>query len=165
MALCPTITLLSSSTYTHGMRRLGLALIAAAAFPGSSAAGFDQWAHASVAPAHAGAKTVLALQLHYEMTCGQPEGSVTVRFPAGMQLLGGFGVRLGAKAIPNAVVQGTSVTFEIPRPGVTCMSIAPATALFTFTGLRNPSRAGSYLLRAQAGNLAFATRVLVAART
>jgi hypothetical protein len=144
------------------MRRLGLALIVAAAFPGSSAAGVDQWAQASIAPAHAGAKTVLALQLHYEMTCGQPQGSVRVRFPARMQLLGSFGVRLGAKAIPNAVVQGTSVTFEIPRrSGVTCMSIAPATALFTFTGLRNPSRAGSYLLRAQAANLAFATRVLV----
>jgi hypothetical protein len=144
------------------MRRLGLALILAAALPGAAAARADQWAHASVAPAHPGAATVLALQLHYEMTCGQPQGSVTVRFPARMHLLGSFGVRLGAKTIPNAVVQGTSVTFEIPRrPGLTCMSIAPATALFTFTGLRNPLRAGSYLLRAQAANLAFVARVLV----
>jgi hypothetical protein len=144
------------------MRRLGLALILVAALPGAAGAGSDQWAQASVAPAHPGAKTVLALRLHYEMTCGQPRGSVTVRFPARMQLLGSFGVRLGPKTIPNAIVQGTSVTFEIPqRPGMTCMSIAPATALFTFTGLRNPSQAGSYLLRAQAANLAFAARVLV----
>jgi hypothetical protein len=144
------------------MRRLGLALIVAAALPAAASAGGDQWAHASVGPAHAGARTALALQLHYDMTCGQPQGSITVRFPARMQLLGNFGVRLGGTAIPNAIVQGTSVTFEIPQPaGVTCMSIGPATAFFTFTGLRNPSRPGSYVVRAQAANLAFATRVLV----
>jgi len=144
------------------MRRLGLALIVAAALPGTAASGVEEWAKASVTPARAGAETVLALNLHYEMTCGQPRGAVTVRFPVRMQLLGSFGVRLGAKAIPNAIVQGSSVTFEIPRsPGATCMSIAPATATFTFTGLRNPSPPGSYLLRAQAANLAFTARVLV----
>jgi hypothetical protein len=43
------------------------------------------------------------------------------------------------------------------------MSIAPATATFVFSGLRNPSKAGSYILHAVAGNHDFATQLVVRA--
>jgi hypothetical protein len=144
------------------MRRLGLVLLIAAALPASAAAAGDEWARATIAPSRPAAQTVLTLQLHYEMTCGQPAGAITVRFPARMQLLKSFSVHLGAKTLP-AVVTKSTVVFQIPRPGVTCMSIAPATATFTFSGLRNPASAGAYVIRAQAQNRGFATRVLVRA--
>lgn len=110
------------------------------------------------------ASSTLTLQLHYPMTCGQPSGGVTVRFPARMQLLKTFAVRIGRLAVPDVIVNGSTATFTIPRrSGVTCMSIAPATATFVFTGIRNPSKAGAYTLHAVAGNHAFSAQLLVRA--
>lgn len=145
------------------MRRLGLVLLLAAALPGAASADYGDWAKASVAPAHLSASSVLTLQLHYEMTCGQPAGAIVVRFPTRMQLTKTFGVRLGRLAIPDVLVSGRTVTFSVPRRGMTCMSIAPATATFVFTGIRNPSKAGSYMLHAVAQNRSFSTPVVVRA--
>ena len=143
------------------MRRLALVLLLAAVVPGAASADQGDWAKASAAPARVSAARSLTLQLHYEMTCGQPSGAVTVRFPVRMQLLKTFGVRIGRLAVPNVLVNGRTVTFSIPRRGVTCMSIGPATATFVFTGVRNPSRPGSYMLHAAAENHDFATPVIV----
>jgi hypothetical protein len=146
------------------VRRLGIALLLAAALPGAASADLGNWAKASVAPARLSAASSMTLQLHYPMTCGQPAGGVTVRFPARMQLLKSFGVRVGRIAVPSVTVTGNTATFSIPRhSGVTCMSIAPATATFLFTGVRNPSRAGSYLVHAVAGNHDFSAQVVVRA--
>lgn len=145
------------------MRRFGIALLLAAALPGAAAADAGEWAKASVAPARMSAASTLTLQLHYDMTCGEPAGAVSVRFPARMQLTKPFAVRLGRLSLPSVLVNGSTATFSIPRHGVTCMSIGPATATFVFTGIRNPSRAGAYRLRAVAGNHAFSAQVVVRA--
>jgi hypothetical protein len=149
--------------YTSIVRRLGIALLLAAALPAAASANLGDWAKASVAPTRMSASSTLTLQLHYDMTCGQPAGAVTVRFPARMQLTKTFGVQLGRAVIRNVVVNGSTATFSIPRRGVTCMSIAPATATFVFTGVRNPSSAGSYTLRAVAGRHDFSTQLVVRA--
>ena len=136
----------------------------AAVLPGAASADLGDWARASAAPARPSAASSLTLQLHYDMTCGQPSGAVTVRFPPRMELLKTFGVRIGRLAVPDVLVNGGTVTFSIPqRGGMTCMSIGPATATFVFTGVRNPSRPGSYMLHAAAGNHDFATPVVVRA--
>ena len=146
------------------MRRLGVAILLAAALPGAASADLGgNWAKASVAPARISAASTLTFQLHYMMTCGQPAGAITVRFPARMQLQKTFGVRFGRLTISNVVVNGSTATFSIPRRGVTCMSIAPGTATFVFSGIRNPARAGSYTLRAVAQNHDFSTQLLVRA--
>jgi hypothetical protein len=149
--------------YTWIVRRAATAFLLAAALPSAASADIGDWAKASVAPTRMSASSALTLQLHYEMTCGQPAGAITVRFPARMQLTQAFGVRLGRLTIPNVLVNGNTVTFSIPRRGMTCMSIAPATATFIFTGLRNPSKAGTYMVHAVAQNRDFAARVVVRA--
>lgn len=152
------------AAYTSVVRRLGVALLLAAALPGAASADLGTWAKASIAPARTSAASALTLQLHYDMTCGQPSGAVTVRFPSRMQLTKSFGVRIGRVTVPTVLVKGTTATFSIPtRSGVTCMSIGPATATFVFTGIRNPSRAGRYTLHAVAGNHDFSTSVVVRA--
>lgn len=109
------------------------------------------------------APSTLTLQLHYLMTCGQPSGAVTVRFPTRMQLLKTFGVRLGRSSIPDVIVSGSTATFSIPSRGVTCMSIGPATATFVFTGIRNPAKAGTYVLHAVAQDHDFSPQLVVRA--
>jgi len=145
------------------VRRLGIVLLLAAAFPAAASADVGNWAKASVAPARMSASSALTLQLHYEMTCGQPTGAITVRFPARMQLTKSFGVRFGRLALPSLLVNGSTATFTIPRRGVTCMSIGPATVTFVFTGIRNPPRAGTYTLHAVAQSHSFVTPVVVRA--
>lgn len=146
------------------MRRAAIVfLLAAALLPAAASAQSGDWAKASVAPARMSASSALTLKLHYEMTCGQPSGAVTVRFPARMQLTSTFAVKLGQVALSNIVVNGSTATFSIPHRGLTCMSIAPGTATFVFTGIRNPSKAGSYMLHAEAQNHDFATPVVVRA--
>jgi hypothetical protein len=153
----------SHKTYTSGMRRLGVALLLAAALPGAASADLVDWAKASVSPARMSAASSLTLQLHYDMTCGRPSGDVTVRFPARMRLLKTFGVHMGSVAVP-VMVNGGTATFTVPRrAGMTCMSIGPATATFVFDGIRNPATAGSYVLHAVTANHAFTTRVVVRA--
>jgi len=145
------------------VRRLGIALLLAAALPSAASADLGTWAKASVAPTRMSAASALTLQLHYPMTCGQPAGAVTVRFPAGMQLSKSFGVRVGRLTVSNVVLNGNTVKFSIQRHGVTCMSIMPATATFVFTGIRNPSKAGSYTLHATTGRHDFTAQLVVRA--
>jgi hypothetical protein len=103
----------------------------------------------------------LALSLSYEMTCGRPgPGPLVVRLPARFRL--GASARTLVNGAPQLhVVNGPTLTIDLPKPPqITCMSIAEGTLHLRVAGVRAPR--GLWLVRARIGNHAFAARVQVA---
>lgn len=97
----------------------------------------------------------LKFTLRYEMRCGYPgAGALVVRFPSALRLPERFAsgaVRLAGKPIA-AKVDGRNLTVTVPpRKGVLCNILGPGSLTLTFrraAKLANPSRPGSYGLRA-----------------
>lgn len=135
------------AAYSAGVLALAAAAILAFGAPGDAATA-----------AYAGG--TLSLRLGYEMTCGQPgPGPLVVRLPARFRLAAGSRALVDGTA-RLYVVAGSTVTVELPTPpGITCMSIAEGTLRVQLTRVRAPR--GSWLLRAQIREHAFAARVRV----
>jgi hypothetical protein len=102
------------------------------------------------------------------MRCGYPgAGPLVVTFPSALKLPGRFasgGVRLAGKPIA-AEVDGRKVTVTVPpHKGVLCNILRPGSLTLTFlrsAKLANPSRSGSYRLRATHAGHAFTAKLVI----
>lgn len=74
-------------------------------------------------------------------------------------------VEVGGRPAGSVRVAGRTVTVAAPRPaGMICDSISQGTMVVGFArpaGLRNPARAGTYVLRAKRNGSVFALRLKV----
>ena len=95
----------------------------------------------------------LALNLRYEMTCGQPgPGPVVVRLPSSFTISRPQARIDGARRTTQR--SGMSLTISLPKPPkVTCMSITEGTLRVTVSSVRAP--AGTYVVHARLETHAF----------
>jgi hypothetical protein len=121
-------------------------------------------ANATVSPGLTGHRATLTLELHYAMTCRQPgAGPVFVHLPTKMGVPRTLAVRVGAKGAP-AAVSGHDVTVRLPKPpAITCMSIGMGTLTLYLVGVRNPTTAGTYFVRARVNGHTFTAQLAVRA--
>ncbi len=109
---------------------------------------------------------MVTVELGYEMQCGYPgPGPVVLELPASEQVparIPRASVLVDGKAAPSLSVSGHAVAVGLaPRPQIMCDVIGPGRLTIELTravGLGNPSRPGSYLLRAARGGVSFSAR-------
>jgi hypothetical protein len=125
-------------------------------------------AGATLSSPHHGARTALELRVPSFLQCGRALGSVEVTFPAAAHVprtIPARDVAVGGRPAGSVRVAGRTVTVTAPRPtGVICDSLAQGTMVVTFAraaGLRNPARAGTYVLRARRNGSAYAVRLKI----
>jgi hypothetical protein len=125
-------------------------------------------AAATLATPHHGARSALEVRVPSFLQCGRALGSVELTFPAAEHVPASIPARdveVGGRAAGAVRVAGRSVTVTAPRPaGMICDSLSQGTMVVTFAraaGLRNPARAGAYVLRAKRNGSVFALRLKV----
>jgi hypothetical protein len=157
------------------MRRLLLvaglagAIATPAAAAGPPIIGTGDSAVAIASPATPAARTALKLLLRYEMLCAQPgRGPVLVTMPAALRVpakIRPTAVHVNGKGAPSVQVKGHAVSVGLPpNSNVICRSFVPGILWISFTsaaGLRNPSRAGIYAIRARVGSHSFVARLAI----
>jgi hypothetical protein len=89
---------------------------------------------------------------------------VIVQLPSRMHPMSSLAVRVNKTAITGAKVAGSTVTIPLPvHKGVTCMVIGPGVVTLDLAGVRNPARAGTYVVHAHVRGMDFAANVAVRA--
>ena len=112
----------------------------------------------------------LTVVLRYEMQCGYPgEAPVVLTLPGRVPAaVPAASVLVNRKPARKVAVRGHDVTVTMPpRPQILCDSIGPGRLTLVLTqaaSLANPAAAGSYLVRARKGSLAFSSRIAITPR-
>ena len=112
----------------------------------------------------------LTVVLRYEVQCGYPGAAPVVltlpgRVPAAVPAAS---VLVNRKPARKVAVRGHNVTVTMPPPPqILCDSITLGRLTLVFTqgaALENPAAAGSYLVQAHKGSLAFSSRIAIKVR-
>ena len=136
--------------------RLAAVMLATLALASSAAGNDGDWATA------AASGTTVTLRLHYLMTCGQPgEGPVEITLPSSLRFGGSLSGFVNGKQRPTLSSAHTA-TVQLPKPPeVTCMSIGPGVLTVALRGVRVPTVAGVYTIRAAIGTHRFSVRLRI----
>jgi hypothetical protein len=112
----------------------------------------------------------LTVVLRYEQQCGYPGAApVVLTVPGGLPTaVPAASVLVNGKPARKVAVRGHNVTVTMPpRPQILCDSITLGRLTLVVTqaaALENPAAAGSYLVEARKGSLAFSSRIAIKAR-
>jgi hypothetical protein len=145
-------------------------IVVALSFCGVAAAVVPPSASVSSTPSKAGERpVVVTLLLQYEMQCGYPgQGPVVISFPRQMKMppaLAASSVTVDGKPATKVAVDHHRVRIGLTKhTGIICDVLGPGTLTIVFVkaaDLGNPSRAGTYLVRASNGPRRFKAYLVI----